>query len=180
LNWTDRSDNEDGFKIEKKIGQSGTYNELETVAADITTFTDPNQEVETKYYYRVQAFKAQLSSTFFNETSVTTHSPPTMLTATSGPSLNINLSWSDNSQLETGYEIWRKSAQDANFSLVTTVAANENSYTDSNLAALTTYEYKIRAVSTNSGSDFSNQASATTPSDSGGSGGVCFITVSSD
>jgi hypothetical protein len=180
LTWSDRSDNEDGFKIEKKIGQSGAYSEIDTVGTDITSYADTELDDETNYYYRVQAYNAQQSSSYFNETTVTTHAPPTELLATTVSSSTISLSWSDNSSHETGYEIWRKVVQDANYSLVTTVAADESTHVDGNLAASTTYEYKIRAISTNSGSDFSNQASATTQSEGGGGGGGCFITVSAD
>ena len=180
LTWTDRSDNEDGFRIEKKIGSTGTYSEIDTVAAGITSYTDTDLDVETKYYYRVQAYNVQESSSYFNETTVTTHAPPTELSATNVSQASISLSWLDNSSHETGYEIWRKLPQDADYDLVTTVAANESAHTDRNLAASTTYEYIIRAISTNSGSDFSNQTSATTQSKGGGGGGGCFITISAD
>ena len=150
------------------------------MAVGITSYADTDLDDETKYYYRVQAYNVQESSSYFNETTVTTHAPPTELLATTASSATISLSWSDNSSLETGYEIWRKVAQDANYSLVTTVAADKSAHVDGNLAASTTYEYQIRAISTNSGSDFSNQASATTQSEGGGGGGGCFITVSAD
>jgi hypothetical protein len=180
LTWTDRSDNEDGFKIEKKIGQSGTYSEIDTVGADITSYTDPDQDAETNYYYRVQAFNTQYSSSYFNETTVTTHAPPTDLSATTESYASISLSWSDNSSLESGYAIWRKVAENENYSEIATVDADQTSYFDSNLSPSTTYDYRVRAISTNSGSDYSNQVSATTQSKGGGGGGGCFITVSAD
>jgi hypothetical protein len=179
LSWTDRSDNEDGFKIEKKIGPSGTYSQIGTVVADITEYTDTDLNDETKYYYRVYAYSGELRSSFYNETTVVTHAPPTDLIATAVSASAVSLSWEDNSALESGYEIWRKIPEDENYSLVTTVAADETTHTDNKLAASTVYEYVIRAISTNSGSDFSNQASATTQSKSGGGGG-CFIRVAQE
>jgi uncharacterized delta-60 repeat protein len=58
LTWTDNSSNEDGFKIERKTGDFGTYAEIATVPADTTTYSDTGLTADTKYYYRVRAYNS--------------------------------------------------------------------------------------------------------------------------
>ncbi|HEX3044632.1 MAG TPA: PQQ-binding-like beta-propeller repeat protein [Bacillota bacterium] len=72
LTWTDNSDNESGFKIERKLRTNGTYIQLSTVAAGITSFQDSGLVPCTPYYYRVRAYNAYGDSGYSNEICVTT------------------------------------------------------------------------------------------------------------
>jgi hypothetical protein len=179
LTWSDRSIDEDGFKIEKKVGLGGTYNLIDTVNPDITSYLETGQDQETMYSYRVRAYNAQGDSSYFNDSTVTTHAPPSGLSATVASSSRISLNWSDNSSYESGYEIWRKDSDGGNFHQIGTADADMTSYVDMNLRASTAYYYQVRAYSTNSVSYFSNEAAATTlASGGGGGGGGCFIAAS--
>src|SRR5207247_9774819 len=40
LAWTDNSGNEQGFRIQRKKGATGTYTEIATRGANITTYSD--------------------------------------------------------------------------------------------------------------------------------------------
>ena len=74
LNWNDNSNNESGFKIERK-GSSGDFVLLESVGENITTYTD-NSVIDTQMYsYRVYAYNSTASSGFSNTTSVITAVP---------------------------------------------------------------------------------------------------------
>jgi hypothetical protein len=179
LTWSDRSIDEDGFKIEKKVGLGGTYNLIDTVNPDITSYLETGQDQETMYSYRVRAYNAQGDSSYFNDSTVTTHAPPSGLSAAVASSSRISLNWSDNSSYESGYEIWRKDSDGGNFHQIGTADADMTSYVDMNLRASTAYYYQVRAYSTNSVSYFSNEAAATTlASGGGGGGGGCFIAAS--
>lgn len=66
----------------------------------------------------------------------------------------VQLTWQDNSNDETGFEIYRKSAGDAIYQMITLAPSNANAYTDTLVKGSTTYSYKIQAVNTNGASGF--------------------------
>ncbi len=81
LAWTDNSSNEDGFKIERKIGELGTYSQITTVGANVTTYNNIVLTADTKYYYRVKAYNAangdsQYSNEDYAVTTVVTYTSP--------------------------------------------------------------------------------------------------------
>jgi hypothetical protein len=84
LSWTDSSDNEDGFRIERRIGTSGTYQQLANVASNTTTYADLNLSNSTTYCYRILAFNSAANSAYSNESCATT--PATTFTLTVGRS----------------------------------------------------------------------------------------------
>ncbi|MGD8650428.1 MAG: S8 family serine peptidase, partial [Desulfobacterales bacterium] len=74
LVWTDNSDTEAGFKIERKV-TGGVYSEIDTVAADLTSYSNTGCDEATKYTYRLRAYNAAGNSTYSNEDSATTLGP---------------------------------------------------------------------------------------------------------
>lgn len=58
LNWTNNASNADGYRIERKLGDSGSYVEIATVGPAVGTYTDPGLTGENYYYYRVRAYNA--------------------------------------------------------------------------------------------------------------------------
>src|SRR5207249_2873520 len=71
-----------------------------------------------------------------------------------------NLAWTDNSNNETTYEVYRKVGS-GSYSLLVSLAANTSSYTDTNVTGATTYTYRVRATNVFA-SLYTNEASATT------------------
>jgi hypothetical protein len=88
---------------------------------------------------------------------------PTALGATVVSSSQINLNWNDNASNETGFKIER-STDGVNFSQIATAGANATSYSNSGLAASTTYTYRVRAYNGGGDSAYSNPAAGTTSS----------------
>jgi subtilisin family serine protease len=72
LTWQDNSTNEDGFKIERKIGAGGTYSQITMVGTNITTYSNVGLTPSTTYYYRVRAYNAGGDSSYSNEDNATT------------------------------------------------------------------------------------------------------------
>jgi fibronectin type 3 domain-containing protein len=166
LAWTDNSNNETGFKIQRKTGVTGTYLTIVTTAANITAYTDRDSALRdgTLYYYRVAATNTAGDSGFSNEASGTTSLlKPTSATATAVSSSQINLTWVDNSTSETGYKIERKRTSSGTYTQIDQVGANVQSYSDTTgLDANTRYYYRIRATNGTIDSAYSNAPSAVT------------------
>ena len=169
LSWTDNSNNEDGFRIERcEDAGCSNFVEIATVAAGITSYNNTGLVASTTYRYQVRAFNAGGNSPYSNISQATTQPPPapaapSSLTATAASSTQINLSWTDNSTNEDGFRIER--CQDAgctNFVEIATVGAGVVSYSNTGLTAATTYQYRVRAYNSGGNSAYSNTATATT------------------
>src|SRR5262249_54821528 len=118
LAWSDNSGNETGFRIQRKKGATGTYTEIATPGANVTTYSDNDTTLldGTQYYYKVCSYNSAGNSSFSNEVSgITTLSAPTSLTATAVSSSQINLTWTDNSASESGYKIEQSPVDDLHF-----------------------------------------------------------------
>jgi len=88
---------------------------------------------------------------------------PTGLIASEVSSTQIDLTWNDNSDNETGFEIYRTTSPvDIGWILIHTTTAGVTNYSDTGLDGNSTYSYKVRAVSNELASDYSNIANATT------------------
>ncbi|MBI4837631.1 MAG: fibronectin type III domain-containing protein [Nitrospirae bacterium] len=72
LSWTDNSNNETGFKIERKLGVDGTYSQIADVGANATTYADAVLLIGTVYYYRIKAYSSVGDSDYSNEASAAT------------------------------------------------------------------------------------------------------------
>ncbi|MDI6788407.1 MAG: fibronectin type III domain-containing protein, partial [Planctomycetota bacterium] len=163
LLWNDNSDNEDGFKIERKVAVSGIYSTIAT--SSVNTYTDSTLADGTVYYYRVWAYNIIGNSvTATNEATITTTlNAPSVLTATLGASLQVILAWSDNSFSEAGFKIER-STDGINYTLLNTLTTNTTHYTDSQLPAGAAYSYRVHSYNSAVGnSAYSNVVTVTIP-----------------
>ncbi len=79
---------------------------------------------------------------------------------------SISLTWQDNSSNRTGFEIYHSTTSGSGFALLTTTSANVTSFSHTGLTASSTHYYKVRAINVHGNSEFSSEASATTPSGS--------------
>jgi titin len=167
LSWADNATNETGFKIERKIGAGGTYSQIGTVGAGVTSYQDTGLAASTQYYYRVRASNGVGDSSCSNEANATTQTPtppavPSGLGASAVSSSQINLSWTDNATNETGFKIERKTGSGGTYGQIGTVGANVTAYQDTGLAGSTQYYYRVRATNGGGDSVYSNEANATT------------------
>ena len=74
LAWNDNSNNEDGFKIERKTGTTGTFSQIATVGVNITSYSDTNLIDGATYCYRLAAFNSAGSSAYTPEGCATARS----------------------------------------------------------------------------------------------------------
>ncbi len=68
LIWEDISDNETGFVIERKVGE--TWSELTTTAANATGYTDNTLSSNGVYYYRLKSVNETLESYYTDSVTV--------------------------------------------------------------------------------------------------------------
>lgn len=87
---------------------------------------------------------------------------PEDLDASAVTDSRIDLSWTDASNSENGFHVERAAAS-GSFSEIATVAADATGYSDTEVAAGTTYRYRVRARNSIGFSSYSNTAEATTP-----------------
>jgi len=88
---------------------------------------------------------------------------PTNLTATAISRSQINLSWTDNADNETGFRIERcKNANCTNYAQVAEVGVNVTAFADTSVNRNTAYRYRVRAFNASGNSAYSNAASAKT------------------
>ena len=63
LFWNDASNDETGFKIERREGVLGAWSEIATVGQNVTTYRDSGLTPDTTYFYRIFSFKNSNNST---------------------------------------------------------------------------------------------------------------------
>ena len=86
---------------------------------------------------------------------------PSELVADAVSPSQIDLSWIDNSNNETKFEVWRKT-QGGTWGILNELAEDSVIYSDTGLAPGTAYYYQVRACNPDGCSNYSNTASATT------------------
>jgi regulation of enolase protein 1 (concanavalin A-like superfamily) len=169
LTWADNANNETGFKIERST-DGVTFTQIGTAAANATAYSDSTGlNAATKYYYQVRANNSVGDSGYSNIANATTTAAPTApaapsgLTATAVSSAQINLSWTDNANNETGFVVERSLNGVDGWTTAGTPAANAVSFSDSSgLSASTKYFYRVRATNGVGPSGDSNITDATT------------------
>ena len=164
LTWTDNSDNENNFVLQRSQGDDQHFADLITLDANTTSYTDSNLTKKTRYYYQVKARNEVGDSAWSNESSDTTKdTKPTAptLTVANGVSYNeIDLQWTDNSNNEDGFRIERQIP--TGWLVVGYQNANLKTFQDkSGLSPQTTYTYRVVAYN-NGGDSPSNSLSGTT------------------
>lgn len=183
VTWYDNSWDETGFRVERRTA-GGTYATVATLGVNATSFSDTSVSVGGQYQYRIRAFSAGGDSGTTETNIVTATSGggftggtaggsattvpngpwSTVATATSATSARIT--WTSNSNNESGFRILRKTWS-GNYSVVGTVGAGVTSWNDTSLSGSTTYTYQIQAYNNVGSSGLSNEGSVTTPAGGG-------------
>ncbi|HMB01260.1 MAG TPA: fibronectin type III domain-containing protein, partial [Spirochaetota bacterium] len=111
LSWSDNAVNEDHFNIYWATNTNISYYRAGTVAADITNFTVSNLYPDTLHYFKIEAVNLLGSKTGMPAWLQTEDFPaaPAALQFERAAESNIIISWTDNADNETGFNIFYSS-----------------------------------------------------------------------
>lgn len=172
LMWTDNSNNETGFKIERKLS-NGTFSNLGNVATNIVSYDDASISAGQTYVYRVMSYNSVGNSAYTNEISISIPIPitaPVLTTATisaltSTTSISGGNITSDGGATVTARGVVWSTSQNPTIALTTkTTDGSGNGIFTSNISGLTANtQYFLRSYATNSvGTSYGNEINFTT------------------
>ncbi|WML55380.1 fibronectin type III domain-containing protein [Neobacillus sp. PS3-12] len=161
LTWKDNATNETSYVIERSTNNGGTYTQIGTVNANVTSYTDSAVTPGSSYTYRVKALNGNSSSTYSNSVRISVPNAPSV------PATPTNFSgqgfrgtallyWNASSNA-TSYTIQysTNSAFPTNGSTKST-STTKTYTTITSLTRGTTYYLRIQAVNATGSSQWSN------------------------
>jgi fibronectin type 3 domain-containing protein len=175
LTWINNSSSETGFRVERSSDGGTSWVAAGTTGANETRFNVGGQPSEQPLCYRVFAFNDRGDSPPSNPDCITLPAGPTNLIAAGVEPQTIDLTWTDNSAVETRYEVWAVDYYCGDYdewgnciwfpyySLVTTLGPNATSYRVSGLTSGYTFIYVVVALTDRGQSDLSNEVSGFVP-----------------
>ncbi len=161
LTWTDNSDNEAGFLLQRRLRQAdGSWPEawdaVATIDPNATTYTDDTVAADNEYQYRLRSFNAVGDSDWSASAAAATVSlapqAPTDLQATVTAGLDIELDWTDNADNESSYLVQRRKVRDdgtwsdSDWATLSSLAPNSITYLDTTPLYGPVYQYRVRAA----------------------------------
>jgi len=167
LTWTDNSNIETGFVVERSTN-GGAFAQIAAPGprggTGTVTYTDATVVLGNTYAYRVKAMRGTVSSAYTNTATISVSTPaaPTNL-AGSLAGRRVTLTWTDNSNNETGFTVQQANNSAFTGATSTNVAANTPTWRSGNLARRTTYWFQVRSYNGLGTSAWSNVFSITTP-----------------
>ena len=108
LRWVDRSDGEQGYKIDRKIGTNPWEEEIGITESNTATYVDENFELNQNIKYRVYAFSDDFISGKIENNITTSIAAPSEVELTPVSLSELEISWKDNTNREQGFKIDRK------------------------------------------------------------------------
>lgn len=180
LTWTDKSNNESGFRIERRIGSNGTFSLYATVSANVQSYSVSGLAPSTAYDFRVCAYNGSGESAYSNVATLGTPSisPPVAPSNVKAVALDyqtIKITWSDNSSNETMFQVYGAFYNPAAGYWMSTMypypelATNTTSYVFSAQSG-TQYYFYVWAANASGQSSWVYSGYVTTPSAPAGSG----------
>lgn len=161
LIWTDSSDSETGYRIERSTAGTETWTNLANLSANSVSYIDRHVTEGAALRYRLRILQGDAVSPPSNEVAVRVALlAPTVLLATTPAELFVLLQWTDVSQVNWGYEVFRRGETGDE---VQVGWANSNAFIDSTIILAETFTYRVRAAQDTVFSSFSNETSARSP-----------------
>jgi subtilisin family serine protease len=164
VTWTDTSNSEQGFKIERST-DGVTFNATSTAGENATSATVSSLLPATTYWFRIRGYDGSVmgpASPVVQAETLDVPSAPTGLTATTVDTTSIRLDWIDTSTTEQGFKVERSADGGVTWTTVSSRPANSVSYTNGSLTPGTQYSFRVRGYDGPQLGDPSNVATAQT------------------
>jgi hypothetical protein len=149
LSWTDCSDNEEGFRIERSEDSGVNWTQHTATGAGIASVTVGNLLPNRSYQFQVRAYNAAGPSKPLGPLPVKTAPllpvPPTSLRVEQETPTSVVLAWNDASDGEDGFLVERSDDACKNWSKVDTTPPNATSLLLAGLTPKTTYHARVSA-----------------------------------
>jgi hypothetical protein len=162
--WDDNSADETAFEV-WWLPEGEPDWRIETLAADVTSWTQTGLAPGSRITYYVRACNAEGCSDWSNGIAATTAAPPAApsdLRVAGATARSVALEWRDNSADETEFQVWWLPIGGTGWTAVT-LAAGVTRWTHEGTTPQTEYIYYVRACNDAGCSDWSNAAVAVTP-----------------
>jgi predicted nucleotidyltransferase len=146
------SDINSGFR---KVVQQGNINH-------ILNYTIQNLDCG-EYEWYIQAVDHCFSGSVFSKGqnfNILAPLPPTKLVANATSISEVNLTWVDNSNVETGYIVERSIGNNQSFFPIDTLSSSSTSFTDKGFSPGIRFFYRVKAMHNENSSEYSNDADA--------------------
>lgn len=175
VQWNDNSNNETGFRIERRLSGTSTYSLVADVnantAANPVSLTDSGLISGAKYYYRIAALNGASASAYTDpslagSSNFTIPDAPTGFKVVNTGGTQVKLGWTDTFTSETGYLIERRKSGTTEWLLAGQPIASSTTFQDSGLIAGATYHYRLY-VTNPGGTSAAALVSATTGTTNG-------------
>lgn len=171
LEWTDPSDSENGFELQRRVGNSTTWTTRARVdshdGSDPVSYYDYEVQLGNAYSYRIRTYNGN-AERFSNEITLTLASPtppnaPSDFKAVPLSDKTVALAWRDQSSDETFFLVERATKATGPFSSISISGSSGSgslvSYVDYyGLKAGGTYYYRVSAVNAAGHSGFATRA----------------------
>ena len=147
LTWEDESYNEDGFEIERKLG-----NEVNEFFPHVVTGDGRERRIERIdtdliYTYRIRAFNQYGDSDWSNICIVNEPFPrrPLRVREFLVQPRKVKITWQDRSNNESGFRIQRRRVGRTDFKTIGVVGEQVNTFADRRVIPNRVYQYRVRA-----------------------------------
>lgn len=149
LKWT-RSENANGYKIQRASSKSGTYKTIKTITSNSTlTYRNTGLTCGKTYYYKITPYRTITNKTISGRassvlTAKVIPAAPSKFSVKAGKG-KATVKWSKISGA-SGYRVYRASSKTGKYKRLTTVKGNSSTYyVNTGLKKGKTYYYKMRA-----------------------------------
>lgn len=160
IGWTNNASTDQPYtniRIQRWDNVTGVWYDLKTISGSLQNYTDTTTRNDRRYQYRVRAENAAGNSSYATTGYIYTTpiAPTNVVAARSG--LNIIVSWSNPSTIDTAVQIEHR-VDSGSYSLLDTLAANSTGYTHTTPGA-GVHQYRVRVAA---GSTYSAYAVSNT------------------